>query len=127
MSVAVSRVPRHTDHPALIPAFETAPDDLDPIGWQPQAGEVVTVEQARNMSDADLCRAWRRSFVTLQRTRGVVRRAQVVATRQLLLDEVESRYPGGLRAWLASGARAAGGPDRYLGSPGPEGGWPEAA
>jgi hypothetical protein len=39
----------------------------------------------------------------------------VVAQRQVYLDEMERRSPSGLRAWLESGARAAGGPERFLG------------
>jgi hypothetical protein len=67
------------------------------------------------MTDTELCRAWRRSFVTLTSARSLGRRAGVVSLRQVILDEMEVRHPAGLRAWLDSGARAAGGPDRFLG------------
>lgn len=88
---------------------------------------VVTLDKVRTMTDAELCHTWRRSFVALQRARGVDLRALLVETRQLLLDEVEARHPAGLRAWLSSGARAAGGPDRFIGPADSEGGHPEAA
>ncbi len=88
---------------------------------------VVTHDVVRQMSDAELCHAWRRSFVALQRARGLRVRALVVQTRQLLLDEVEARYPAGLQAWLGSGARAAGGPDRFIGPAGGGSGHPEPA
>jgi hypothetical protein len=128
-TVVVSRHSGRTVHAvqaATPEETETRPDDMASIAERLHAVD-ITVEQARGMSDTDLCRAWRRSFVTLEHTRGVHRRAQVVALRQMLLDELETRYPAGLRAWLASGARAAGGPDRYLGASGPGGGSPEAA
>jgi hypothetical protein len=87
---------------------------------------VLTHDRVRAMTDAELCRAWRRSFVALEGARGTQVRARVVEARQLLLDEVEARHPAGLRAWLDSGARAAGGPDRYIGLDG-DSGHPEAA
>jgi hypothetical protein len=66
------------------------------------------------MSDRELCREWRHSFVTLQSARSPQDRLRVVAQRQVYLDEMERRSPTALQAWLDSGARAAGGPDRYL-------------
>jgi hypothetical protein len=87
----------------------------------------VTDEMVRQMSDAALCHAWRHSFVALQKARGPRVRAMVVQTRQLLLDELDRRYPSGLQAWLGSGARAAGGPDRFIGNTGGGNGRPEAA
>jgi len=75
---------------------------------------------------AELCWAWRRSYVRLQRCRSVHEIAQVVTQRQQVLDELERRNPGGLSAWLDSGARAAGDPTRYVTGDGPAG-WSEAA
>ncbi|HET9830040.1 MAG TPA: hypothetical protein VFQ11_16230 [Nocardioidaceae bacterium] len=75
----------------------------------------VTAVTAQQLSDQELCRAWRHSFVTLQDCRSAPERARVVAQRQVYLDEMERRSPSGLRAWLESGARAAGGPERFLG------------
>jgi len=37
-----------------------------------------------------------------------------VEQRQLYLDEFERRNPTGLAEWLASGARAAGDPTRFI-------------
>lgn len=67
----------------------------------------------------ELCWAWRRSYVRLQRCRTVTETARVVAERQLCLDELERRNPGGLSAWLEAGARAAGDPSRYVRPAGP--------
>lgn len=74
----------------------------------------VTSTAVREMTDAELCREWRHSFVTLQAARLPHELARVVAQRQVYLDEMERRSPTALQAWLESGARAAGGPDRFL-------------
>lgn len=76
---------------------------------------VVTTADVHTMTDGELCLAWRRSFVTLTATFDPARRAHVVALRQVILDELELRHSAGLHAWLHSGARAASGPDRFLG------------
>lgn len=66
------------------------------------------------MSDAELCSAWCRSYTSLQRARSLEERSRLVALRQSYLDELEDRNVTALRAWLASGARAAGSPETYL-------------
>ena len=67
-----------------------------------------------DMTNAELCLAWRRSFVDLLDASTPDSAASVAAYRQLLLDELELRSPGGFAEWLASGARAASDPARYL-------------
>jgi len=74
------------------------------------------------MSDLDLCRAWRRSFVLLERTTTARSRLLVVRMRASYLDELEQRGGDAFRAWLESGARAAGDPSRCLGLPGSDDG-----
>jgi len=69
---------------------------------------------ARGLTNSELCREWRRSFVRLQSARSFPDRCYVVALRQVYLDEMDRRCPTAFQAWLASGARAAGGPDRYI-------------
>ena len=66
------------------------------------------------MDDADLCRAWRSSYVALERARSVESRLRVVAIRAIYLDELERRAGAGFQAWIGSGARAAGDPSRYV-------------
>lgn len=66
------------------------------------------------MSDPELCRAWRRSFVDLQRAGFPREKARIVHVRQHYLDELERRDAAALQAWLKAGARAAGGPERFL-------------
>ena len=87
---------------------------------------VTSQDLVREMTDAEICHAWRNTFVKLQDARGLHLRAALVQVRQLLLDEIEARHPAGLQAWLASGARAAGGPDRFIDPKGGSG-HPEAA
>jgi hypothetical protein len=74
----------------------------------------VSDQSVRELTDTELCLQWRRSFVTLQSARSPADLARVVAQRQVYLDEMERRSPSALRAWFASGARAAGGPDRFI-------------
>jgi hypothetical protein len=68
----------------------------------------------RALPDAELCHTWRRSFVALQQTRSAEELERVAVLRRALLDEMELRDPAALASWLASGARAAGGPERFL-------------
>lgn len=74
----------------------------------------LLAEPACRMSQPRLCRAWRQSFVALESARTVAERVRLVQLRQSYLDELEVRDAAALRAWLAHGARAAGGPERYL-------------
>jgi len=80
----------------------------------------------RSMSDQELCRAFRRSFVLLGRADEPSEQLRLVVLREVYLDEMARRDPAGFAVWLASGARAASAPEKYLGrSPAP--GEPEAA
>jgi hypothetical protein len=84
-----------------------------------QPGRPPTTD-LRSLTDIDLCHAWRASFSALQETSSPAQRLRVVQARQECLDEFERRNPEGLMSWLASGARAAANPSRYvLGSPSP--------
>jgi hypothetical protein len=91
--------------------FDLRPD-------QAQVWTDMAASAARALTDHDLCRAWCTSFDVLQSASGVEARARVVSLRQAYLDELDRRDPLGLSAWLASGARATGNPDRYLSRPG---------
>jgi len=66
-------------------------------------------------SDEDLCRAWRASFVRLQRSTPPGR-AVIAVERQIYLDEIERRYPHGFERWMRTNPRAASDPQRYLGA-----------
>jgi hypothetical protein len=95
------------EEPVLTPAYQGGSVALPP---QPAPA---------TMDLEELCLAWRRSYLRLQTCRTVAERLQVVAERQQCLDEMELRNPGGLSAWLESGARAAGDPTRYVTPDGP--------
>lgn len=66
------------------------------------------------LSDHQLCKAWCASFAALDNATTMAARLELVALRQGYLDELERRHPSGLEAWLASGARAASSPTRFL-------------
>ena len=105
-----SRIPQK---PKSIPAEPPFPAYAGDAHLQEVAREV---DQAclHSLSNSELCLAWRRSYCSLVETTSVPLRAAVVASRQAYLDEMERRNPRALTAWLAAGARAAGGPERYL-------------
>lgn len=66
------------------------------------------------LSIEDLCRAWRLSFLLLQRARGLDELEHAVRLRRNYLDELARRHPEGFRRWLDDGARASGDPSSYL-------------
>lgn len=66
------------------------------------------------LDDETLCQAWRRSFVHLATCRIPTRRLEIVHLRQVYLDELARRHPAAVRRWLASGARAASNPMRFV-------------
>lgn len=65
------------------------------------------------LSDTALCRLWRGTFWDLQQVKSPDEALRTVALRQACLDELGRRDPAALRSWLASGARASGGPERF--------------
>jgi hypothetical protein len=85
-----------------------------PISWtepsEPSQPHVAT----SSLSDDALCLAWRASFSALQRASSPAQRLWVVDERRAYLDELERRNARGITAWLASGARAAGDPSRFV-------------
>lgn len=70
----------------------------------------------RALSDEELCRAWRASYLSLQEAPSAAY-LELVTLREAYLDDLERRNPLGMRAWLDSGARAAGNPAPYLARP----------
>lgn len=102
------------------PAGTIAEDALSPhhvTGMPAQAGPPADdppLVVPDTMTDTDLCQAWRSSFVALERAESVESRARAVRLRALYLDVLERRAGAAVHAWLASGARAASDPGRYL-------------
>lgn len=89
----------------------TAQRDDRPVLVEPAGVDLVVPDL---MDLADLCQAWRSSFVALERAQSVGSRMRVVQMRALYLDELERRAGPALQAWFASGPRAAGDPGRFV-------------
>ena len=66
------------------------------------------------LSDEEICLAWRRSFTRLQGSATAEQRAAMADVRRAYLDELERRSPEAFAAWIESGARAAGDPARFF-------------
>jgi len=115
--VGASRGRSHTRTRSLV-ALPADPADPAPLVQVmpvlPVVGISDTMAVSNTMTDLDLCRAWRSSFVALERAGNPASRARIAGTRAVLLDELERRHPSGFGAWIRSGARAAGGPERYV-------------
>ncbi|TCC45089.1 hypothetical protein E0H75_31755 [Kribbella capetownensis] len=99
------------------PAREPEPDrhpDVESI----DEGTIVQLDVVRptlrDLTDEELCLAWRRSFKQLQSSTGRELRLGVADVRRAYLDELERRQPEAFAAWLASGPRAAGDPARFF-------------
>ena len=91
-------------------------DDPPGIGPEPPAevaGRPRPDIRLDRLDDDALFRLWRSSFWQLDRQPTVKELAGLVALRQSCLDELGRRNPAALQAWLDSGARASGGPERF--------------
>lgn len=71
-------------------------------------------ERLVDLDDSALCLAWRQSFVSLAATRDARLRLELAELREQYLDELTRRHPVEISRWLASGARAASNPMRFL-------------
>ena len=97
----------------------------DPTRHEPQPEAVdadsLTLPEAmgplRGLDDLQLCRLWRDSFWILRRPAPPGTVLCLVALREACLDELERRDAAALHAWLDSGARASGGPEKFLDHP----------
>jgi hypothetical protein len=68
----------------------------------------------RSLSTAQLCALWRKSSAGLRAAQTPAARAEVVAARGVLLDELERREPEAMAEWLEAGAVEPEGPSVYL-------------
>jgi hypothetical protein len=114
----------------LLPGMLAGRDEAGPAAGAPPSAKPARGDRAHRpaevedpqvkapalaeLDDAGLCLAWRRSFVALQRAATPSCRADIVVLRVRLLDEMERRNPSGFALWLASGARAASDPTRFI-------------
>jgi hypothetical protein len=74
----------------------------------------VDVLSLARWSEQELCQAWQRTYVQLLRHTDAAWTEYLAQTRRTYLDELQRRDPTGFAAWIASGARAASDPMRYL-------------
>ena len=86
---------------------------LDASSPSPAPNRDLDVDPAR-LSDIELCGAWRRSSLRLQRARTANERLQLTGLRERYLDELEHRDPRGFRDWLATSPGASSNPFGYL-------------
>jgi hypothetical protein len=109
----------HRPGPAQSSEHNPVPDDEATI--RELESTVEPGVEAAELSDDALCLAWRASFSALQRANSPAERLHIVEARLAYLEELERRNPPGVGAWLASGARAAGDPSKFVlgdGAPG---------
>jgi hypothetical protein len=74
----------------------------------------LLADPAQRMTDAQLCKAWRDSFLALEASRTARETMLVVALRQSFLDALGERNPQAFQAWMASNPQPSAGPDRFL-------------
>lgn len=110
----VARLSRSKHQPPAAADPAPAPQGSAPSASATGCRLDLTDQTVRTLSARELCDEWRRTLATLQSAGSIDRRVAAVAQRQVYLDEMERRSPAALQAWLASGAGAAGGPDRFL-------------
>lgn len=68
----------------------------------------------RNLSSAQLCRAWRISFLAIVSAKSESELEELAQKRRLYLEELEVRNPAGFRAWLETSPAASSDPEPYL-------------
>ena len=83
-------------------------------GLQREASDAI---DPVDMSDQQLCLAWRASYIALRHTSCLADQLALSTLRATYLVELELRDPGGFAAWIASGARAASDPARFVHPP----------
>ncbi|TCO40547.1 hypothetical protein EV646_11788 [Kribbella antiqua] len=88
---------------------EPEPASPEPEVSPPPAPVVLT-----ELSEEELCLAWRRSFTELEHCTTDAQRLEVAARRTAVLDELERRDPKAFAEWLDSGPRAAGDPSKFF-------------
>lgn len=71
-------------------------------------------ESPERMSDVELCFLWRHSFWDLTEATSPDRRAEIVAQRELILNELIRRNSTAIEAWLATEPRASDSPERFF-------------
>ncbi|MEU8222001.1 hypothetical protein [Kribbella sp. NPDC048915] len=106
---------RPVPKPARKAVRELAGNTVEPPAEWPMPSFVhAVVRSVGELSDEELCLAWRRSFSQLQRPMSADQRQAMIDVRRAYLDELERRHPESFASWLASNPRAAGNPARFF-------------
>lgn len=114
-AIGSQRPPRRLDRSELGPCGGDRPTPQDRGDATGRPAGPDRLRPVSELSDSELCWAWRNSFVAAQQaTRDPDRLDRVSRRRQQYLDEIQRRDPGGFAAWLNAGARAASDPTRYV-------------
>ncbi|MHA7245731.1 hypothetical protein [Arthrobacter tecti] len=71
-------------------------------------------ERVRRLNTAQLCRAWRVSFLAVISAKTEQELEQLTQKRRFYLEELERRNPRGFASWLNSNPRASSDPEPYL-------------
>jgi hypothetical protein len=102
------------------PTQGCTPDSTEPLTASVDLGDYsrLTLHQPpsplEGLDDRQLCRLWRESFWDLGSPAPAPTLLRIVLIRQACLDELELRDAAALQAWLDSGARASGGPEKFM-------------
>lgn len=107
----LGQVPRN-----LAVTIPQAPEPFTPTAGLERQVDDVYLER---LSTAELCLAWRQSFVWLQHAPTCEHRVRVAGCRERYLTELHRRDPDGIARWLERNPRAASGPDKFLRPEGP--------
>jgi hypothetical protein len=100
---------RQPDSPPPAIPHQRGPSDARAGDAQPECRVDPAI-----LDDDALCLAWRTSFVRLQSAGSAREFGRLVELRREILDELTRRHDAGVARWLASGARAASNPRRFL-------------
>jgi hypothetical protein len=88
------------------------------VGASPEddrsARQAHASQELSDLTNMQLCRAWRASHWALKNTSTVAEMMATVAERQKYLDEFERRNASGFAAWLGSDVGSLGNPLPYL-------------
>lgn len=71
-------------------------------------------DRVRDLNSAQLCRAWRISFLAAISARTPSALEDLASKRRMYLEELELRNPAGFRAWLDTAPAASSDPEPYL-------------
>ncbi|MET7279793.1 hypothetical protein ABZS29_16275 [Kribbella sp. NPDC005582] len=104
-------LPSTTGKSAVATPTSGKPTRVKPVLLDVALPELKPEDQLSQLSAAELCLAWRRSFPELSRPDHW---SATIDVRRAYLDELERRYPDDFAAWLASGPRAASDPGRFF-------------